>query len=54
MQRMELTQSRIEPLETQAQLALAQHADKIAFAGLRGEESISALCCREEITESLY
>ena len=32
-QRMELTQSRIEPLETQAQLALAQHADKIAFAG---------------------
>ena len=33
MQRMELTQSRIEPLDTQAQLALAQHADKIAFAG---------------------
>ena len=33
MQRMELTQSRIEPLETQAQLALAQHVDKIAFAG---------------------
>lgn len=33
MQRMELAQSRVDPLEVQAQLALAQHADKIAFAG---------------------
>ena len=27
---------------------------RIVLAGLRGEESITALCCREGIAESLY
>lgn len=32
-QRLELAESRIAPLDVQAQLALDQHADKVAFAG---------------------
>ena len=32
----------------------AEEKIRIVLAGLRGEESIAALCCREGIAESLY
>ena len=32
----------------------AEEKIRIVLAGLRGEESISTLCCREGIAESLY
>ena len=32
----------------------AEEKNRIVLAGLRGEESIAGLCCREGIAESLY
>ena len=32
----------------------AEEKIRIVLAGLRGQESIAALCCREGIAESLY
>jgi len=32
----------------------AEEKIRIILAGLRGDESIAALCCREGIAESLY
>jgi len=40
-------------LKTQKQY-LSEETNRIVLAGLRGEESIAALCRREGIVESLY